>query len=109
MIKVYIASPYTIGDAAVNVRKQMDVFDELANTGKIAPFAPLLFHFQHLVHPRKPHEWLAIDFQWVKACDAVLRLPGESIGADAEVEFANSFNIPVFYTIEDLKEHFYIL
>lgn len=109
MIKVYIASPYTLGDQALNVRKQMDVFNELANTGKIAPFAPLLFHFQHIVHPRKTSDWLAMDFEWVKTCDAVLRLPGQSEGADLEVQFAQSFDIPVFHTVEDLKAHFFIL
>lgn len=109
MIKVYIASPYTIGDTAENVRAQMDIFNTLANTGKIAPFAPLLFHFQHLVHPRRTDDWLAMDFEWVKTCDAILRLPGESRGADLEVQFAQSFDIPIFYTIDDLKSYFYIL
>lgn len=109
MIRVYIASPYTLGDQALNVRKQMDIFNELANTGKIAPFAPLLFHFQHLVHPRRQSSWMEIDLNWVRVCDALLRLPGTSKGADEEVAFAQSFNIPVFYTIEDLKSHFFIL
>ena len=109
MIKVYIASPYTIGDTAVNVRRQMDVFEELVKTGKIAPFAPLLYHFQHLVHPKRPSEWLALDFEWVKVCDCLLRLPGESKGADEEEHFARTFNIPVFYSIEELKAHYYIL
>jgi len=109
MIKVYIASPYTIGSHAENVRKQMDVFHVLAKTGKVAPFAPLLFHFQHLVHPLSYDEWMSIDFAWVKACDCVLRLPGESKGADAEVEFAKTFQIPVFYSIEQVKEHYFLL
>jgi hypothetical protein len=33
MIKVYIASPYTIGDVAVNVRHQIDAADELMSSG----------------------------------------------------------------------------
>lgn len=39
MISVYIASPYTLGDIAVNVRKQMDVTDILISKGFL-PFTP---------------------------------------------------------------------
>ncbi len=106
MIKVYIASPYTLGDQAKNVKKQMDVFNDLADIQGVAPFAPLLYHFQHLVHPRTELQWMELDLEWVKACDAVLRLPGESKGADQEVEWAIALDIPVFYSIEDLKDHF---
>jgi hypothetical protein len=50
-IKVYIASPYTLGDVAVNVKRQLDCADELMNAG-FAPFAPLYSHFQHMVQQR---------------------------------------------------------
>jgi hypothetical protein len=33
---------------------------------------------------------------------AVLRLPGESTGADNEVKLANQLNIPVFHDMETL-------
>jgi hypothetical protein len=36
--------------------------------------------------------------------DPLLRLPGESSGADAEVEYAKAHNIPVFYNKADLIE-----
>ena len=45
MVKVYIASPYTKGDTAVNVKRQLDAVDELMDAG-FAPFAPLYSHFQ---------------------------------------------------------------
>jgi len=106
MIKVYIASPYTIGDQARNVRRQMDVFEELANIEGVAPFAPLLYHFQHMVHPRTELQWLELDREWVKTCDALIRLPGESKGADMEVQWAKTFDVPVFYSIEDFKHSF---
>jgi hypothetical protein len=35
-------------------------------------------------------------------CDCVLRLPGESSGADAEISLAQEHDIPVFYSIEDV-------
>lgn len=101
MKKVYIASPYTLGDVAVNVKKQMDVADELIGLG-YAPFVPLYSHFQHMAHPRPYETWTRLDNVWVLVCDAVLRLPGESKGADAEVDLAKSNNIPVAYSIGEL-------
>lgn len=106
-IKVYIASPYTLGDVAVNVKAQMDCADELMDLG-FAPFVPLYSHFQHMAHPRPYKEWTEIDLVWVEVCDAVLRLPGENKGADGEVEFAKEHGILVFYDIIELKKYFNI-
>lgn len=94
MLKVYIASPYTKGDIAVNVKAQLDAAHELMNKG-YAPFAPLLCHFQHLVHPRPYEDWFACDIEWVKSCDILVRLPGESAGADKEVALAKELGITV--------------
>ncbi len=102
MIKVYVASAYTVGDIAVNVRKSIDVGNELINEG-FAPYLPLLSHFQHMVHPQPYETWLGMDLEWVLACDVLLRVPGESKGADKEVEWALTHHIPVFYTIAELK------
>ena len=46
-------------------------------------------------------EWLAVDFEFIRRCDAVLRLPGESTGADLETAHANELGIPVFHDIAD--------
>jgi hypothetical protein len=37
--------------------------------------------------------------------DAVLRLPGESTGADVEVAYAEGLNLPVFYSIDEIQEN----
>ena len=100
-IKVYIASPYTLGDVAVNVKAQIDMVDKLMDEG-FAPFAPLYSHFQHMAHPRPYEDWVEIDKIWVLACDCLLRLDGESSGADGEVALAKRNNIPVFYSLQDL-------
>ena len=105
MIKVYIASPYTKGDVAVNVKKQLDCADRLMNLG-FAPYAPLMSHFQHMAHPRPYEDWIEIDKEWVLACDCVFRLPGESSGADGEVALAKQKNIPVFSYYNHLIEHY---
>lgn len=99
--KVYIASPYSIGDQAKNVKRSMDAANELFDNGFI-PFIPLLSHFQHMVHPRSYQEWIDYDLIWVESCDAILRLSGESTGADMETDHASKNNILVFNSIEEL-------
>ena len=100
-VKVYIASPYTIGDVAINVKKQMDVADKLLKMDFI-PFVPLLSHFLHMNKPRSYDQWLDYDLEWLHSCDCLLRLDGESAGADREVQFAIDNKIPVFYTFDGL-------
>jgi len=100
-IKVYIASPYTLGDVAVNVKRQIDTYDILVTKG-FYPFAPLFSHFQHMFHPRPYQDWLEQDEIWVNVCDCLLRLDGESSGADKEVQWAIKAGKPVFYSVEEL-------
>ncbi|KKS77416.1 MAG: hypothetical protein UV51_C0007G0014 [Candidatus Woesebacteria bacterium GW2011_GWC1_42_9] len=107
MIKVYIACPYTKGDVAINVRNAMAAADILISSG-FAPFCPLWFHFQHLHSPHGYEEWMSLDFEWLAACDVVLRLPGESPGAERELEFAKQKNIEIFYDLNQLIKHYEI-
>ena len=105
MIKVYIASPYTLGDVAVNVKVQIDAADKLIDAG-FAPFAPLYSHFQHMAHPRPYQDWVKLDMEWVKVCDCLLRLDGKSSGADDEVKLAKKLNLPVFYSFVELFNYY---
>lgn len=102
-IRVYIAGPYSGGDVGKNIREAMIAWHRLRNLGFI-PFCPHLSHFLHLLIPLEYEDWLLWDLEWLRVCDAVLRLPGESPGADREVLAANDLNIPVFTTIEALIE-----
>lgn len=105
LIRVYIASPYTKGDVAVNVKMQLDCAHELMDMG-YAPFAPLYSHFQHMAHPRPYEDWIKLDLEWIKACHCILRLPGESSGADGEVKFAKEINMPVFHSVDELDKYY---
>ena len=105
MIKVYIASPYTKGDVAQNVKLQLDTYDQLMNLG-FCPFAPLYSHFQHMAHPRPYEDWIKVDLEWVEVCDCVLRLGGESSGADGEVKYATELGKKVFYSIYKLANYY---
>ena len=101
MKRIYIASPYTKGDQAENVKAQMDAAHRLMEAG-FAPFWPLHSHFMQMVYPKPYAVWLDWDLTWLKCCDALLRLPGKSNGADIEVSCAKVNEIPVFYSIEEL-------
>jgi len=47
-------------------------------------------------------DWLDSDHPWVLSADAILRLPGESTGADMEVAWAQEAGIPVYYSMEEI-------
>lgn len=102
---IYVASPYTKGDVAINVRRNIEAADWLAVEG-FTPFCPLLTHFWHILIPHEYEFWCAYDMVWLERCDAIVRLSGESSGADAEVKRALDLGLPVFYSIEEfLTEH----
>src|SRR5215471_2791117 len=99
--RIYVAGPYTKGDVAVNVRNAYEAANRLADLG-FAPFVPHATHFWHILFHR-PHEfWLELDREFLPFCEAVLRLPGPSSGADEEVSLAHDLNIPVFENVDDL-------
>lgn len=112
---VYIASPYTKGDQAINVRCQMRMWDTLLSLG-VVPIAPLWSHFQHMHAPRPYQDWIDYDNEIITRCDACLRLDAfdasmldhdyhqsESTGADAEVALFRKLGKPVFFGVDSLK------
>lgn len=101
--KVYVAGPYSGGQPVLNTRKAIEVGDQLADEGFV-PFIPHLNHFWHYLKPRGYDFWLNYDIEWLKVCDVLLRIPGDSPGADKEVSLANDLGIPVYDSIEDLIE-----
>ncbi len=103
-VRIYVAGPISKGNQFLNCVKGIQVADQLLQMGYV-PFCPHLSYFWHHISGRPPTygEWLKYDFQWVKLCHAVLRIPGESLGADREVAFAKEHKIPVFYSVKELK------
>jgi hypothetical protein len=116
--RVYIAGPISKGDLAHNVNQATAAFVELAKAG-IAPMCP---HWSVYAKPTitdfagqvwgqattngndemNHADWLGVDLPWVAVSDAVLRLPGESTGADAETAEAKARDIPVFKSTADV-------
>jgi hypothetical protein len=81
-MRVYITGPYSKGDVVINVRNAIRIADLLLAIGH-HPFVPHLTHLWYLISPKPYEDWLAIDLVWLRQCECVLRIPGESSGADA--------------------------
>lgn len=99
---VFISSPYTNGCQAANVREQHEAFDLLLRLGHF-PFAPLMSHYHQIIFPVTYERWIAWDLAWIERCDCVLRLPGESPGADRECAHTEENGIPVIRTEEEFR------
>ncbi len=101
--RIYISGPLsTSGNELENVDKAVAVARKLIDTG----FAPLCPHLFYHLDPafEIPHAiWMEVDLPWVEVADAVLRIPGESVGAKIETDHAADLGIPVFTSIERLK------
>ena len=100
---IYISAPYSIGDVSMNIRRACLAGDELLRKGHI-PFVPHLTHLWHLISPKTYEEWLSIDFELLSMCDALLRLDGESRGADLEVAEAKRLCMIIYYDIREIPD-----
>lgn len=97
---VYVAGPISrdpIGGARIAIQAAA----ALADAG-LAPYVPQLCVLWELVSPRAYADWMGIGFAWLRKCDVVLRLPGESKGADLEVAEAERLGIPVFHQVDQV-------
>lgn len=92
-IHVYVAGPLT-GDAPENARQASLAGQAIADAGMVE-FVPHDAVFRHQATPRSWEAWVAWCCSWIERCDVLLRLPGESEGADAEVAHAQGLGIPV--------------
>jgi hypothetical protein len=117
-LRVYIAGPISRGDLAHNITQATRAFVELARAG-LAPWCPHWAAFSggvRLTPSGTPYaeaavhgcgldhaDWLRVDLAWMAGADAVLRLPGESEGADREVAEARRLGVPVFGNVLQVK------
>lgn len=96
---VYVAGPYTRGDVAQNVARAIEAAHEVIESGH-APYVPHLSHFLHLHKQRDYETWMRIDLQLLSRCDCMIRLVGESPGADREQQCAKELRIPLVLQTE---------
>lgn len=100
-IRVYTAAPYTKGEFGTdgNLHVAMKAWHELTDLGYVA-YCPHINFLLGTLRPRVYQEWLDHDKEWMHLCHVMVRLPGESRGADAE---EREFQGPIFRSIEELE------
>ena len=102
---VYIAGPVSLGNWMENLRFALDAGEEIARAGflPLVPHTSMMWEFAHPGHPYQ--FWLyRITLPWIKKCDHLVRIPGVSKGADAEVSFAQKEGVPVYFSVEEFLE-----
>ena len=100
-MRIYVAGPYTLGDTVRNGKTRCQKAEVLLGMGHV-PYVPHLTAFWHLVFPHAVDFWYAYDLEWLAVCDALYRLPGESVGADNEMKRARTLGLPVYERIQDI-------
>jgi len=103
-MRVYIAGPFRQGDQFVNVREAVLVGRRIRQYGHV-PFIPHFYCLAHMIAPMPEEFWMQWGMDELQACDCVVRLPGASLGSDAEVERAKVLGMPVFYGVEAFQQH----
>lgn len=110
---IYVAGPISKGDLRHNIGMANTAAMALVKAGfsVIVPHASCFYGNnwvggalvpEHLPAGTTHDDWYSLDLVIVRRCDAVLRLPGESVGADLEVAEARKHAIPVFLSISEL-------
>ena len=100
---IYIAGPLS-GKPSRGVRDAIAAADNVLALGGL-PFIPHLTHFWDMISPKPYKQWIDYDREFIYRCDALLRLPGESTGADMEVRYAREWNIPVFHSLNEVEDY----
>jgi hypothetical protein len=105
--RVYISGPITKGSRTNNVYDGY-VWQEMLMRNGFAPLNPIATCVAPFAWEGwASHDlWVACDLPWIEVADCVVRLDGESAGADIEVQHALDHNVPVFVapfvTIQEL-------
>ena len=111
----YISGPYTKGDTGQNVNTAMSQWAWLKeNYPDILFVCPHWSHLQHMLTPLDYEEWIEYDLDLLSALmrsgpGCVIRLSGESEGADTECEYAKAMGIPVVKSSRQLTSWFMTL
>jgi hypothetical protein len=98
-VRIYLAGPISVGNMADHVRNAIHEADRLMEAGH-SPFVPQLSVFWQAMTGQEYERWLTYDHEWIAVCDALIRLPGESKGADREITWARELRVPVFFSVD---------
>ncbi len=93
---IYVAGPlYGSGHLDENIKAALRIGDVLMGHAKVIPFIPHLYMFWHFRQGKPREEWLKLDKAWLRKCDGMIRIAGESPGSMLEEQWASEWEIPV--------------
>lgn len=100
---VYVSGPYTQGDPVTNTQNAVKAGEVLLTKG----YVPIIPHLSMLWHMMSPHDyryWMDYDMKLLAMCEIMVRLPGESSGAEEELDWWVAHDVPwtKFYYVEEL-------
>ncbi len=101
---VYVAGPYTHPDPVINTRNAILAGEELMKKGATL-IIPDLCDLWHLSSLLEENFWYNYSLKLLFLCDALLRLGGESKGADKEVRIAEEeLFLDIYYSLEEVPD-----
>ncbi len=108
--RVYIAGPMTNGGRGYDMGKiheAIRAYCQLIRRGFV-PHCPQLTVFADFLEPGGvPYdEWLELDMCYIDDCDVLLRLDGDSKGADRECAYAVSIGKPIICGLGKFLSHY---
>lgn len=107
--KLYLSGPISNGGTLSQGQQWCNAIQAMAiatdlSKGGIWVHVPHLTVLFDLMGGRSWEEWLGHDYPLVGLCDGILRLPGESKGANLEVKWAREAGKDIFYNVDAVKE-----
>ena len=101
---IYLAGPIS-SDPLRHTYQAIKLAAELAKMGWLI-HVPHVSVLAEMFAPLPYESWMHLDFAGIRRCDALIRrcdalirLPGESPGADRELELARELGLPVVRTV----------
>ena len=114
-LTILVAGPYRSGtnDDPILMQKNLERLESAALTLFRAGHIPLIGEWLALpllkvAGSKKPGDDLYQEISYpvahrlISKCDAILRMEGNSTGADNDVKVAQQLGLPVYYHIEDI-------
>ena len=107
--RVYVAGPLTTGtnenitEIKKNIKRAVETGNKIINLGYTVFVPHLLYPLNERIE-RSYEYWMMTCLDWLKICDFLFRIPGESLGADLEVEFALRLGMPVLHDLKNFEE-----
>lgn len=104
-VRVYIAGPMTNGSGRffnmAKINEAIKVYFTLIKLGFV-PHCPQLTVFGEFMSPNDVsyEQWLELDRCYIDDTDVVLRIEGDSKGADRECEYARHYGKPIIYGLD---------